>query len=335
MEQESGKPSSRVTNKTAKRPAARRSAVDERQAAAMGKIAKGFRRLSVENRRRGPQFLAVLLCVLGLALILYKIFQPAPTGRGEAIEVAGERPVVAGESAQVVSEDHRAAIEGFETALFAGANSDDLSLVLTTVAERGRSLARELLAAPGLAAQEAGAALLALLDALEDEGDPPLDRVAALRTGWLQLRGRIFQPANFFQRPSDQVGSDPLFLTAWRSNLDELQRAVVGATDRAAVLSEEMRTNLDEEVRANARRELADVRTELVGQLEEIRRRVPPRPTGTGLPAGLMEGIQAHGQALELAGRLVVSDTALAQDGAGLQAFLTQIDRAQVAFSGL
>ena len=49
-----------------KRPVKKRSAAEERESAALAKIAKNFRRVHVPRQQRGPQFLFVLLAFLSL-----------------------------------------------------------------------------------------------------------------------------------------------------------------------------------------------------------------------------------------------------------------------------
>ena len=101
---------------TPRRPPAKQ-ADDPRQTEALRKIAKSFRRLNVPRQRGGPQFLFVLLALLGIALVFFKIFQLRRDGEEPTLGIESA-PVAASEIAGPLDpETYREPIESFETVL--------------------------------------------------------------------------------------------------------------------------------------------------------------------------------------------------------------------------
>lgn len=243
---------------------------DERRVQALGKIAKNFRRLNVAQRRRGPQFLPVLLALLGLAISALMIFGPK-----KPKEVIPEFPATAPMVEVNIPVDpvkHRPALEAFERVLFGRADA-------------GPSGLREGLAS---AAKELDASLrpvgspsaLRLADFLADSAQrlssaPEFSLVdlAELRARWLAVRGRDLQAADFLATVQADPGRDAATISVYRELLGALEGQVARAGGLYAVID-------DPEAEPTARRgALEQAAKDFAAELRTNRLRLPARPT--------------------------------------------------------
>jgi hypothetical protein len=325
---------------TARRPPSRQAA-DPRQTEALRKIAKSFRRLNVPRQRGGPQFLFVLLVLLGIALVLFKVFQLRREGeeRTRGIESA---PVAAAEIAGPLDpENYREPIESFETVLLGDSADVDLGATLEAIGGRGEELAQRLENGPDKAGPAAATALRGVLAPLEEAvasglaAPTVLDQVTETRLGWVRLRARVFDPASFFRQPSLNASLDRLALAAWRSAVQDLQSLIASAADRADLLRDEIRTNPEAGSRANAREELQEMLATLRSDLAALEDGAPARPTGADIPPALMLTVQSYEQARAIARGLAASEINLSQEDPRFQEFQARIEAAASSLDDL
>jgi hypothetical protein len=297
------------------------SAADEREAAALGKIAKNFRRLRVAEKRQGPQFLMVLLALLCAALVLYKIFGPELI-QSDSLVISDVTDTSAAETAVVDGPidpyAFRAAIEAFEGPLLGAVASPGLDSSADTIQVAGGKLAAELqLDTRYSGSKRAAAALEAALGRLAAKKPPTLEHLGQLRQEWLALRRSEFRGADFFGAAAGSPAGDPLAIAAYRDQASALDQALDEAFDRAAALSREPEPG--EETPEDKARRLAaidDLARDLRQKLEGLQATQPSRPSGP-LDASLMVAVQGLEQAYAEARRLAGSAANLTPAGRG------------------
>lgn len=310
----------------AKRPKKTRSPQDERQSAALDKIAKNYRRVRVPERRKGPQFIAVLATLLVLALILYKMFgQGFFTTSAPAItDVAPEEADAAVAAGPIDPLPFREAIENFERPLLGDNPSPDLPTLRDSILGAGGKLAAELQLDRSAAAPRTAQALERSLAALAAKSPPRLEDFAQLRREWLQLRRREMLDASFLQNPTEPATGDQIALTAYRSQAAALDQALGAAFDRAAAYAREPEEPETPEERQLRLAGLDEVAAELRQQIGELRQAQPERPSGNLEPA-LMVAIQSLEQALAEAQSLAGSPANLHPEGRAAFANVEQL----------
>lgn len=313
-----------------RRPKKTRSPQEERQSAALDKIAKNYRRVRVPERRKGPQFIAVLLCLLGVALILYKIFGGGFASPGpEVTDVAQETPAAPAGAGPLDPLAFREGIENFERPLLGEAPSPDLATLQDAIKVAGAKLAGDLQLSRAESAPRAAAALEAALARLSAQEPARIEDFAVLRDEWLALRRREFLTADFFLDATAPAATDQIAITAYRSQASNLGQALGGAFDRAAAYAREPASGETPEERQQRLAGLDEVAAELRRQLEDLQRSQPERPAGNLDPA-LMVAIQSLEQALSEARGLAGSAANLTPDGrAAFDDVQQLIDRAQ------
>lgn len=310
-------PQSKPKTPAGKRPVKKRTAAEERESAALAKIAKNFRRVHVPRQQRGPQFLFVLLAFLGAALILYKLFGPSLIQQDslEITDIATDSATgpVAG---PIDSERFRDAIEAFEQPLLGASSSTGLDILAEQILRSGDNLVKNLLldtenpSSPAVAAR-----IQSWLDEIAAKSPPRVEDFAKIRREWVAMRQRDFKAATFFVAQQGSVSSDLLTLAAYRQQIDGLQNAVLGALDRAGTLAAPPAPGESPESVAARQRSIEEVASELRQQITELRQRQPSRPAGTLAPQ-LMVTIQSLEQALADASRLAASSQNLLTEGA-------------------
>ena len=327
----------------AKRPPSKKagSAADERQAAALGKIAKNYRRVRVAEKRKGPQFIFVLLALLGAALALYKMFGADLFESETALvtEAGAEAPATeVAVGGPIDPQPYRAAIEAFERPLLGAAASPGLDSSADAILVAGTALASSLQLDNRYSnAKEAGASLQTLLDRLAAKEPPTLEDLGQLRQEWLALRRDRFRTADFFfaAAPATAAG-DQLALAAYRGQASALDQALDNAFDRAAVLSREPEPG-EETAEEKARRLAAidDLARDLRQELGRLQAGQPARPSGQVDPS-LMVAIQSLEQAYAEARGLAGSGANLTPAGRGAFAGVErELDRIRGALDDL
>lgn len=288
---------------------------DERQSAALDKIAKNYRRVRVAERRKGPQFIMVLLALLVVALALYKIFG---TGffknGGPAITDVAPENAPDDAAGPLDPLPFREAIESFERPLLGESPSPDLATLKDTVLNAGAKLASDLHLAAPAAAQRAATGLEAALAQLSAKDPAYVEDFSQLRREWLSLRRREMLAADFFLNAAEPAAADQIALTAYRSQASALDQAIAGAFDRAAAYAREPEPGETEGERAARQAGLEEVAADLRRQLEELAQSQPERPSGNVAPP-LMVAVQNLEQALSQARSLAGSTSNILPEG--------------------
>lgn len=307
---------SKPKNPAARRPKKKLSAAEERQAAAMAKIAKNYRKMNVAERRSGPQFLAVLLSLLGAALVLYKIFGPE-LWKSDSVQVSDVAPAPeAGAAAGPIDPRlFRDNLENFERLLLGESSGSDLVSLSEAILRAGGKLTSELqLDTRNSNSRRVGAALQAAIDTVAAKSPPKLEDFAKLRTDWLALRRREFQSADFLLSPQEEGSADQLLLAAYRSQLADLDQILVSAFDRAAALASEPASGETPDEKQQRLAALEGVGRETAEQLDRLKQALPNRPAGNLTPQ-LMVAIQCLEQAIAEARSLAGSTANLTPAG--------------------
>ncbi len=152
--------------------------------------------------QRAPQFTIVLLCVLGMAVILYQVFGPGRTVGNLLIVDEEEAPV----DPRLDPEPYRQAIETLETGLFATVEGrGELLDTGTSFAAATRELSGKIQRRDPPSAGTADA--IARLGAATAEafGFAELEN---LRDDWLRLRRHQFLSADWFRFPVEGSAQD-------------------------------------------------------------------------------------------------------------------------------
>ena len=228
--------------------------------------------------RQKPQLVVMLLCLLGVAMILYHIFGPGDvTADIPATEEAGAAAVAATPSGFDV-EPYRDAIGRVEQAIFEtpgsdfGAMSEQIVIALS-------GLARELASDTAGRTGEAVTAVEGLASRLSGS-TLDLGMLRDLRVEWDQLRRRHFGNQVWYVRLSTvDERIDRAALSVYRDVASELLSLVNQGSDLAQTLSQTTPVNLaapDEEQRK--REEWDRFRSEWQTQLSDLKRRLPGWP---------------------------------------------------------
>jgi len=314
---QSSKPKSPATRRPPKKT---RSPQDERQDAALAKIAKNYRRVRVREKTKGPQFVAVLLAILGATLVLYKMAGPDLWTRGgpAVTDVAPGTPGPGAVSPGPIDpQPFRAAIESFESRLLGDAVAPDIASLRDAVIGSGSELTRQLqLDSRSEAASRTALALQSSLDQLAARSPLRIEDFGKLRQDWLGLRRREFLAADFYRSGSEAVAAGAIALTAYRSQASGLDQALGSAFDRAAAYARVPEQGESPEERQQRMDGLEAVARELRQQLDQLGESQPPRPSGQLAP-DLMVAIQSLEQALEQARGLAASAANLTPEGRG------------------
>jgi hypothetical protein len=277
--------------------------------------------------RRPPQLLVVLLCLMGIAIVLYQIFGRKPSGGMEILTAsAGEA-----ESAETVAgvrvdpAPYRQVIEVLENALFErpADGAADLSAIAADVATSGRNLSDALRES---GADAAAAAVAELVRRAAESGDDFRD-LERLRTDWLRLRRRHLGSAPWFVEPAAEGSADERAMVAeYRSIADELVALIQEAAAESAALGE---GTGEEDPEARWREYASDFR----GRLLDLRRRFPPRRASRDSGSQVLLAIQYLEQALERARGLTAGARPRPGPGGGFEEVLAVAERARQAFS--
>lgn len=300
------------------RPPRKRTATEDRQAAALAKIAKNFKRVHVHQRQRGPQFLAVLLAFLGAALVLYKIFGPNLLQEESLdLDAMTQEPGASQNSysGPIDSLRFREGIEAFEAPLLGEASSTSFEELAERILRSGRGLSSELhLDGANPSSLQAAQALDTSLAELAGHQPPRLEDLETLRKAWLKLRRQSFAGAEFFLAPAGSLGEDRLVLAAYRNQIDSLDSSLSDAFSRVGVLAGDPEPGEKPEDRQRQREAIEEVARDLRQQLAELKKELPPRPTGQLTPE-LMVAIQSLEQALTQARNLAGNTNSLTPAG--------------------
>ncbi len=259
---------------------------------------KGFRKLDVDSGPGGPQFIMVLLCLLGIALVAFQIFGPA-LYRDEGEEITDTFPGDEDQDDQAQSgvridpESMQSQLIRLEIALFEPSDTDSFEDVVNgLIFEIDRM--SELLKSSQEARQEALAADLEELSASIKADEFRLEDLESVQTKWIQLRGRSFQSAKWFRRPATLKPSSEVTFAVYRDAADELLRHIGSGITEAEDTIEENEGIGNLERDQLARRDLLsrwqESAQEWQAELESIGELLPDRPDSSAT-GDLMEAI--------------------------------------------
>lgn len=277
--------------------------------------------------QRSPQLVLILLCLLGMAGILFYIFGP---GGGESAPIIDLGVASAsGTAAQKLDpEPFRAQVEALETALFRTPidETGDLLVVSADVAAAAAELSSRILEEEpvhGLTAAD----LIARLGQAMPTDQVALADVQRARTQWLSVRKQQLHAADWFLSPpasGTATASDPV---ADYSDVAASLRAALedGAAQARATLSAEGGTlPAGDGWRSFAR--------DWSSQLDSLRSRLPRRPPADA-DARLLTAVQDLEQAMAQ-GRALAAETST-PDPSRFDAAVTLALRAQQGFDDL
>ncbi|MEM9557014.1 MAG: hypothetical protein AAGC60_22340 [Acidobacteriota bacterium] len=316
----------------------RRSQADvatRRQERANARIAKRYKRLEVENRPQGPQFIAVLLCLLGAALVAYGIFGPQDSEPEAPLVASGDLPpdaeAVSSTTTRLDPELLRSPLSEFERALFR--SGDSLERIGRRIAGESLALERATESIDAPAAEELASGVERIGErAGRDEFD--FADLEALRGRWLVLREATLRPAGWMVS-AQRTDVDRAPIAAYGDAAAELETSLASAVAMASGLTtpDPMRGPDERDQRIAEWTEFAASWRE---QLADIERSLPQRPAASASDE-LLQAIQrfdlAFGQARSLArdDRLVVRAAPLT----ALQEAVLEAEEARRELSGL
>ena len=152
--------------------------------------------------KRPPQLVLILLCLLGMATILFYIFGPGQSETTKVIDLGvASNPVAS--VPKLDPEPYRSPFETLETALFRTPldEAEDLLIVSGDVQAAADELSAEILEAEPVDGLTAADLIARLGQAV------PIDQVVVAdieraRSQWLRIRKQRFQPADWFSQPA-------------------------------------------------------------------------------------------------------------------------------------
>ena len=260
------------------------------------RYARRFRRIE-DLKRRGPQFIMVLLALLAIALILYRLFGPELlTVEDEEILDTFDETVAVQETANVRVDPEllRTEITSFEEVLLgerAARGLDELTRSIATeaglLAEKARQLSEE---HPRLVDLEQR------VEALASEVQTSsfdLERLEEIRRQWFDIRVDTLHRAPWLASTTTVVGEDASALAAYRDAATALLDLVESARSEAEYFSERIAEG------ENISSDWRDYESEFFSELREIELTIPAERPGTGASAALLGAIQKLEQAVD------------------------------------
>ncbi|MEM8995381.1 MAG: hypothetical protein AAGF23_11380 [Acidobacteriota bacterium] len=242
-------------------------------------------------KRRGPQFVMVLLSLLALSLILYRVFGPELLREdGEVISDTFE-PATGNtddDGSRVDPESLRFEIESFERALFGGESASNLGELQSTIAAEASVLSDRIrqVSAEQPAFVDLGERFQSFLADLQGSS-LELEKLADLRQDWVNLRDDALHTANWYAAPpKDAFSQDTSFLIAYRESATSLLDLVDLARSEAESFSEMV---ADGEPIQESWREFERDFTE---QLQDIERSIPAERPSVEASTRLLAAIQ-------------------------------------------
>lgn len=239
--------------------------------------------------RQKPQLVLMLLSLLGVAVILYRMFGPESALRADnATTAAVPGPTVAAAAAlsRLDPEPYRASIEAVERALFQS-SAASLPEMSDQIVNALRQLQR------GLDDRQEGEDAVAALDELSEslvDQELSLERLSSVREEWLRLRARTFLYAGWFVVPS-RVASrfDRAALMAYRGATGDLFALLDEGAARAQELATLSTPNLvDPKEQARNQATWRSFGSEWRQRIVDLRRQLPARPMASADPQVLL-----------------------------------------------
>lgn len=276
--------------------------------------------------QRAPQFTLILLCILGMALVLYQVFGPGQSLGVDSLLVEEETILAPPPTfTRLAPGPHRQPLETLESELFAAIeDSDDLRASGASSVAAAQALSESIrrLEAP----DHAVAAAVDDLAGSVSETFRFADR-ERLRQDWLELRRRNFQPAPWFRSAVAKAAPEVRVLVAQHRDLADSLRALVFEGVAAA---QELEAAADDEARkAQWQETAADWRR----RLDELWQPEPQRPAADA-DLELLIAVQALEEAYRRC-RALAAEPSLARSGDAAVRFdqaMVLVDKAQRTF---
>lgn len=254
--------------------------------------------LPVEKAK--PQFLVLLVTLLGLAIVGFRLSGPFATALasmqlGEEQPAPVRRPPPPSE-VTLDSERYRASLLRVEGAVFTPEAGPPVEMA-TRIADSLAALHGEIAASQPVEGAAAAADLQGLGAEIVPEGFD-LAILERVRGSWRALRRKHFESVDWFQRPwIEPPAYDPAALAL----LDNVASELRGLVDEVAAQADQARRQVlppTEEARRLG--QWGEVQREWRGRVDTLRARMPPRPTASA-PVQVQLGVQSLEGAFDLA----------------------------------
>ncbi len=253
--------------------------------------------------RRPPQLVLILLCILGMAAILFYLFGP---GQDEATDIVdlGVASIPDAMVQKIDPDPYRAPVEVLETALFRTSldETEDLLIVSGDIQAAAGNLSGDILRAEpvhGLTAAD----LIARMGQAIPTDQVVISDIRRARDQWLRIREQRFLPADWFSRPSaDGTVAAGTSVADYSEVAASLRTLIEDGAAEVEALSAQIALPGEDDP-ALRWRQFAD---DWQAELDSLESRLPARPDAAAA-AGLLVAIQDLEQALGLARTLASS----------------------------
>lgn len=252
------------------------------------RYARRFRKID-DLKRRGPQFIMVLLSLFALSLIFYRLFGPELLREDDEVvnDTFASTEMEDALNTRVDPEPLRSEFEAFERSFFGAESARGLEDLKNTIvadayalSDRVRQLADE---SPRLTA--VGTRLQTITAELQNPGFD-LDLLADLRQGWVDSRAAVFRRADWFSFPADTFSEDVTYQVAYRDAASTLLELTEFARAEAESFSEYVADgeSIDDPWR--------DFERDFTEQLREVELSIPVERPGVKASSQLLAAIQ-------------------------------------------
>lgn len=270
-----------------------------------------FQRIDVDTAPKGPQLLIIILGLIAIGAITLNFFGPSPEDE-EALVSDFIQPDRGPGFTSVDPEPFRGEIVEFEEALFEtpGATEGRFDFAGRDIASAANPLVNRLRNTEGGRAEAAARDLDTLATDAGASGFD-LDRLRKLRERWLIIRRSTFDSAPWMTTASASVlvgGSDQATHAVYQDIANDLLSLVESALYDAESLTEGAEL-MDASELADARRDWRDSVLSWREDLDNIRDRMPDRPSSSAGPE-LLTAVQSLESALASANGLFKSSSA-------------------------
>lgn len=301
---------------------------------------KGFRRLEVDSGPKGPQFLMVLLCFLGIALVSFKAFGPSLFNTSGA----GVDDIYSGVTTSTETDDGiridptplQSDLIRLETALFEPAQAGSVSEIVVGVQFEVSRVLTTLTASSDTRMESAARALEEIASRLERAD---VDSLGLFKGDWVRLRKQHFQHAQWFREmPTDAVTSATSYAVYRDVSVDLLRlvgRTLSDVEDIMAKQSGVGTLDVHQDERDALQAEWRRLTADWSSELRTVRSKMPERPDSP--PSGrALAAIQQLGSAFRACENALPADRLPREsDLQTLENVLLRAQLATEAFDGL
>lgn len=290
-----------------------------------------------ERPRSRPQLIVFLLALLGLALVIYRIFGPGGIRGNGTVAAEVESPIdyATGEvtSSALDPERYRDELEALEQALFAP-QADELGGIGAIIVAAAADLSRAIRVAEPQDGRHAMDAIAQLGRSLEGD-ELTLNKLNASREIWSRLRLKHFRQASWFLATAPTFPpTDRAALTVYRTAIDELLGLIREGSEQARTVA--VLPDFGEEERGRRQEQWWDFARDWQQRLDQLERQLPERPTAEASTSVLL-AIRNLEEALTRV-RALATDRELPFDrsfGARFEEADAAVERARISFDDL